>query len=174
MIENKLQVSLTPESVDSLSSVPILLQKVTDHNSKATTKLSFKTALPNEQAGLILYRTTDSYYFLAKEKSTIALYRKIEGKKQLVEQIPYDKTDVYFQMKVTGLDIRFYFGESETQMEPIGKIQDLTALADSPINRFNGLGVGLYASSNNQQSKNKVVYEEFVYRTPQVAIDFTE
>ncbi|PRD51343.1 glycoside hydrolase family 43 protein [Sphingobacterium gobiense] len=163
VVGNKLEMQLMKESVDSLSAVPILLQRVTDHYFQAMTKLYMETTLANEHAGLILYRTTDNYYFLAKEKSTIALYRKIEGEKQLVEQVPYDKADVYFQLRVTGLDIRFYFGASETQMEPIGKIQDLTALADSPINRFNGLGVGLYASSNNQLSKKKVVYKEFVY-----------
>ena len=38
------------------------------------------------------------------------------------------------------------------------------AVSDNKVNRFNGTGVGIYATSNGKQSINKASYQWFEYK----------
>ena len=44
------------------------------------------------------------------------------------------------------------------QSAPVCSTQSLVPLADGPINRFNGLGVGVYASSEGEPTSNEAIY----------------
>jgi len=90
-----LVLATSPEIVDSLVSPAIVVQRIKYHQFSAATKMSFKTSKENEQAGLIIYRTNDSYFTLMKDKSTIILTRKHKGKKEVVATAPYTKQIVF-------------------------------------------------------------------------------
>ena len=43
-------------------------------------------------------------------------------------------------------------------------VQSVDAVSDNKVNRFNGTGVGIYATSNGKQSINKASYQWFEYK----------
>lgn len=163
--KNKLNLFLQPETADSLKSAGIIVQKIKHHNFSISTKLSFQTKTSDEQAGIIIYRSANSYYALLKSKSEVILVKKHYGNKEIVGKAPYSKSDIYINVVGNGLDVKFSFGDSENNLTQLGEIQSLAVTSDdSKSNRFNGPGVGVYATSNGKKSKNKAEYEWFEYR----------
>lgn len=163
LINSQLALTLQPEIVDSLVNSAMIIQKTKHHQFKATTLLNFQTKKDNEQAGLILYRTANGYYSLLKDKSGIALIKKHLGKREIIEHIPYNKQEVFLSVAVNGTEIQFSFGETQEHMTNIGGIQNVAPLSDNKFNKFNGTGVGVYATSNGKQSRNKALYDWFEY-----------
>lgn len=150
-----LTMKLRPETADSLINSSILIQRIAQFKFSASVKVNFKTEKDNEQAGLIIYRTNQSFYMLVKEKKRVTLIRKTEGKKELIAEFPYNKEEVFFNVKADKLELQFSFGETVERMNKIGNVQSLVPLSESNINKFNGTGVGMYVTSNGQPSKNR-------------------
>ena len=159
-----LLLSLSPEVPDSMAHSSMLIKRIADHNYSASTKLTFSTNKANEQAGLIMYRTSNSYYMLLKEKSQIVLVKKFKNRREIVASVNYSKRDIYLQVDVDGIDIKFSYGDNAKDMIPIGETQNLKVLAEGNGNRFNGPGVGIYASSNGKRSKKTAKFDWFEYK----------
>lgn len=160
----RLIMDVQPQVADSLANSSMMVQRIKDPGFSATTYLRFKTSDPGEEAGLILYRGSGNYYALLKGQSEIRLVRTCNGKKELVAKAPYTKTDVYLRATANKLDVVFSFGASPDSMEPVGSTQSMTVLAESPVNRFNGPVVGMYATSNGRPSKARALFDWFEYR----------
>ncbi|WP_303207781.1 glycoside hydrolase family 43 protein [Bacteroides oleiciplenus] len=164
-LENgQLTLSLQSEVADSLVNSAMIIQKTKHHKFQAITQLKFQTKKDNEQAGLIYYRTANGYYSLLKDKKGIALIKKHLGKKEIIEHIPYNKPEVYLAVKVDGLDVHFSFGETLDGMTNIGGNQSIEPISDNKFNKFNGPGIGVYATSNGKPSRNKAIYDWFEYK----------
>lgn len=159
--KGNLVLTLQSEVVDSLVSSAMIIQKVKHHCYTATTKFHFVTEKDNEQAGLILYRTANGYYSLMKDKNGIVLVCKNLGVKSEIKRMPYNASDVYLRAIVKDMDISFFFGQSADSMIGIGGTLSLDAISDNEFNKFNGPGIGVYATSNGKQSHNRVVYDWF-------------
>jgi Beta-xylosidase len=162
--KSKLSLQLSPVVVDSLQHSSILVQKLKHIQSTITTKMNFSTSRSNEQAGLIIYRTNDSYYQLMKEKSRIVLIRKSEGKKDMIAEAPYTNAEVYLRAELNRLNIQFSFGDSMTNQINIGGVQSLKPLCESALNKFNGPGIGVYSTSNGKKSNNRALFDWFEYQ----------
>lgn len=163
MAKGELQMKLQPEVADSLVSPAMIIQRIKHSDYVATTKIRFSTSNKNEQAGLVLYRTNESYFMLLKEKSDIVLIRKFNGEKEIVAKVNYSKPEVILRIDVKRLDAQFSFGETIDSMRQLGEVQSLTVICESAINKFNGAGVGIYASSNGLKSKNTASFDWFEY-----------
>jgi Beta-xylosidase len=158
-----LNLSLQPEVIDSLVNATMVIQKIKHLNFTAMTKLNFHTGKENETAGLVVYRTADCYYSLMKDKLGIVLIKKYLGEKEIIKRIPYSKPNVFLRAQAKGLDINFSFGETTSQMSNIGGTQSLKVISDNKFNKFNGSGIGVYATSNGRPSKNRASYDWFEY-----------
>lgn len=161
--KGELLLKLQPEVADSLVSPAMIIQRIKHSAYSVTTKIRFSTTRNNEQAGLVVYRNNYSYYMLLKEKSNIVLIKKHNGRKEIVAQERYNKPDVLLKLDVNELDAQFSYGETANNMQKIGKVQSMSVIADSEINKFNGPGVGIYASSNGMKSTNTARFEWFDY-----------
>lgn len=157
-----LNLSLQPEVIDSAVNSSMILQKSRHHKFEAKTKLDFQAKKENEQAGIVLYRTTAGHYSLLKGKAGITLIKKYLGKSEVVQHIPYLKREVYLGVAVEDLDVKFSFGESPDDMTNIGGVQHIDVVVKN--GGFNGVGVGVYATSNGQKSGNKASYDWFEYK----------
>jgi alpha-N-arabinofuranosidase len=158
-----LTLFLQPEVVDSLVSAAMIIQKIKHHHFTATTKLTFYTEKDNEQAGLIIYRTANGYYSLMKDKSSLILTKNQANQKELIERIPYNRPEVFLKVEANGLDLMFSYGETADRQKNIGGTQSLVVLSDNQFNKFNGPGIGMYATSNGEPSSNKALYDWFDY-----------
>lgn len=161
--KGQLVLSLQPEVVDSLVNSAMIIQKTKHHRFSAVTRMKFQTKKENEQAGIILYRTANGYYSLLKDKSGIVLVKKHLGDKEIIRHVPYLEPEVYLSVTADNLNVQFCFGKTLDNMVEIGEVQNLNVIADNKLNRFNGPGVGIYATSNGKPSKNVALYDWFKY-----------
>ncbi|MDD2255681.1 MAG: glycoside hydrolase family 43 protein [Bacteroidales bacterium] len=160
----RLVLDLQSEVIDSLVGSAMLIRKIKHHRFTATTKMNFLPRNNNEEAGLVVYRSANGYYTLMKTKKSIVLTRKHMGIKSVIEVLPYNNSDVYFEVSANGLDVAFRFGESPETMQAIGSGLKLDVISDNKFNKFNGPGIGMYATSNGMKTKAKAFFDWFEYK----------
>ncbi|MBD0401549.1 glycoside hydrolase family 43 protein [Flammeovirga sp. EKP202] len=157
-----LKVKLRKEVMNNKTNSSILIQRLVDHDFEASTHLSFKTSKQNEHAGLTIYRTNENHFKLMKEKNTIVLIETFKGIDKEIARIPYKQKEVIFKAAAKDMMVQFYYGNSTSEMHPIGDKRSLIIIADEQGNaKFNGAGIGVYATSNGIDSKNEAVYDWF-------------
>lgn len=161
--DGQLHFKLMPQTVDSLVCPALLMRKPASHFYCATTRLSFSTRKENECAGLILYRNSGAYIALLKGLNELQLVCQEKGVKQILQRILYNEKDVYLHLNVKGLDAVFKYGPSEDQMQESIGVSLLPLTDDNQQNRFNGLGIGMYASSNGKVSEAVADFDFFEY-----------
>lgn len=163
----QLQMQLRPEMVTELVNPSFVAQRTHNFNYNASTKLAFSSTKENEKAGLVIYRKNGNNYQLLKTKNEIVLIKvfqeKNEGeiKPQVVARIPFKKNEVVLTAEVKGLEVNFYFGEDEKNRMQIGETQDYTIVSDEVAQRFNGVYVGMYATSSGTQSNAMAFFDWF-------------
>ncbi len=165
--EGKLIVELRPEKVTELVNPSFIAQRTRHFDYKATTRLSFKSRQDYEKAGLVIYRRHGNNYQLLKTKDEIVLIKAFqEGNKgefvpELVASIPFKGKEVLLSAMVDGLKVQFLYGESEEKLKSIGAPQDYTLISDEVAQKFNGVYVGMYATSSGEESKNTAEFDWF-------------
>lgn len=162
--DGKLELSLEPYTLDALVSSSMLLKKVMHLNYSVLTKLKFIARSVNEQAGIVLYRTSNGYYSLLKGQSDVQLIKMDKGKREILACVQYSSSEIFLGITVNGVKGQFSFGTSLDKMVNIGKAQILNAISDNKYNKFTGTGVGVYSTSNGSISHNVVLYDWFEYK----------
>ena len=117
----------------------------------------------NIDDGFFNGRSANGYYSLMKEKAGIVLTRRFMGESTVVQRVSYTNKNVYLKAEAQGLYVQFSYGESTENMQSIGTAQKLDNIADNKMNKFNGPGIGVYATSNGILSKNKAIFDWFEY-----------
>ena len=168
--DGQMEIRLRPEMVTELVNPSFIAQRTRFFNYEATTKLSFKTKKDNEKAGLVIYRRHGNNYQLLKRKEDIVLIKAFqkgnegEFEPQVVALVPYKGKEVVLSAKVKGLTVQFFFGEGENSLRPIGDIQDYTLVSDDIARKFNGVYVGMYATSSGKKSDSVAMFDYFSMR----------
>lgn len=159
-----LTLSLLPESVDSLVSPALVLTKVSPIGFDATVKLTFQTKKANEQAGIVVHRNCQAYVAVLKGKANLQVVVCDKGAKKVVADIPYTAKDVVLKVEAKGTEATVEYGENADSMKEVASVS-LLPLADAkPVNRFNGVGFGLYATSNGLKTKAKALFTDIAVK----------
>ena len=146
---NLTSIALQPEVLDSLATPACLLQKLHGFKWTFSRDVTFTTKKENEWAGITLYRTANSYYTLLKGKDYIRLTKREKGQSTVVVEQPCKDRTVRLTIEADSLRLRFL-----VDGQPIAPIQSMRPLCDDgKYNKFNGLGVGIYATSTGRKSK---------------------
>jgi len=167
--KGNLEIELRPETVMELVNPSFIAQRTRHFNYEASTKLVFTTKKSNEKAGLAIYRRHGNNYQLLKGKDKVELLKVFqEGNKgdfqpEVIASVPYKNDEVVFHAKVEGLKVQFSYGENESNLKPIGVLQDYTIVSDEVAQKFNGIYVGMYATSNGEESKVISKFKRFNY-----------
>jgi xylan 1,4-beta-xylosidase len=165
-----MQIQLRPETVSELVNPSLIAQRTRHFNYQAITAFTFKSKKENEKAGMVIYRRHGNHYQLLKTKNKLVLIKTLqEGNKgeftsQEISSIPYNKESVVFSVKVNGIKAQFYYGENQFELKPIGENQDYTVISDEVAEKFNGVFVGMYATSTGKESKNSALFDWFKYQ----------
>lgn len=160
-----LNLRIHPQVIDSLTNSSMILRKAEGLSFSATVKMSFQTKCNNEQAGLVLYRTANGYFTLMKGMDKLVLTRKCKGVKAVVAVTSYFDREVLLRLTVEGAEVRFSYSHDGNVWTYIGGREGMTAVADDrKYNKFNGLGVGMYATSQGHKTKNTAHYDWFEYK----------
>lgn len=163
LTDGALELSLLPNVIDSLTNSAMILRKIPDLCYSATARLSFNAKKANEQAGLVLYRTANGYFTLMKGRDCLTLVRKRLGRKDTLATVQYKGSDVTLRVEANGGHARFLYSDDSSTWHGIGEEVSLDAIADNKVNKFNGTGIGLYATSNKKDTKAKAKFDWFDY-----------
>ncbi len=157
--DGRLTLSLRPETLDSLVSPAMTFRRVLSHDYLATTAMTFAPRRKGEAAGLVLHRNASAYVALLRTTDGIAVIES--GRTTAV--LPYDGREVCLSLTAHGMTATLEFGPTPDNMTRAAEVS-LTGLADDGrLNRFNGLGVGVYATSDGRKSRNEASFSHFAY-----------
>lgn len=165
--KGQMTIQLRPEVLTELVQPSFVARRTRHFDYTATTKLNFKTKKTNERAGLAVYRRHGNNYQLLKTKGEILLIKVLQennkGKidPQIVARAPYKGKEVVLSLQVRGIKAQFLYGVDEAHLQPLGGTQDYTVVSDDVAQKFNGVYVGMYATSSGQKSKATAVYDYF-------------
>jgi len=163
--KGELKLKLRKEVLKGLVNASILVQRIEHHKFEVVTKMVFKAINENEQAGLVIYRSNRNHFKLMKDESSLVLIKTYKGKDTEVERVPYTKSEVYLHVEANNLDVQFSYGKSPKSLKPIGVKQSLVVIAGGQWDTgFNGPGIGMYATSNGNESGNEAVFDWFYYK----------
>lgn len=167
-IDGKQIINVRPQVISSYSNPSYLARRVKNHNFEASAKMSFSSKKDNEQAGIVLYRKSSIFYQLLKQNDNIVLFKSIandvNAEKGIIEEVasvPYKGKDVVLKIEGEGIKVKFFYGGSKDSLMQIGNVQDLSCFGDEKAWGFNGTYVGMYATSNGNDSKSKVEFDWF-------------
>jgi len=156
---DRITMRLQPEVIDSLVSPSVLLKKVSEFDFSRTCKITFSTKKDNEEAGMVYYRTANGYFAFMKGKEGISLYCKDKGKKRTIARAPYKEKSVFLKIDVRDNKVRFFYGNTPDASDAICEALSIAPVCDNKYNKFNGTGIGVYASSNGRKSKAVAEFE---------------
>ena len=78
--------------------------------------------------------------------------------------LPYNGDKVWLRLRADGTKATLEYGTSGNDMRKAADI-DLTQLADDgKLNRFNGLGVGIYATALGKKTRREARFDFFSYK----------
>lgn len=161
-------IDLRPETVNEWKNPSFLAKRVRNHHFQASAKMQFVTKKENEKAGLVLYRKSSVHYQLLRHKNAIVLIKTTakdvkseKGMSQEVSKMPYKEKEVVLKIVGEGCKVTFYFGSDDANLQQIGETQDLSNFGDEIAWGFNGTYVGMYATSNGNDSNAKVEFDWF-------------
>lgn len=167
--DGKLYIDLRKQKLEELENPSFIGKRFKHHRFNASAKLSFSTNKSNEKAGLALYRRSTNHYQLLKQEDSIVLIKTSkfgpngELKTSEIARKKYKDNEVVFHVSVIDNIAQFSYGKSKKRLKKIGKQQDLSILSDEYTQRFNGNYIGMYATSDGQDSKAKAVFDWFDY-----------
>ncbi len=168
--DDLLQIKLRPETVNELVNPSFIAQRTRHFSYEATTKLTFMTKKENEKAGLVIYRRHGNNYQLLKGNNEIVLLKvlqkenKGEIEPEIIATIPYKSKEIVLNAKVTDLGVQFFFGKDQDNLIPIGETQDYTIVSDQVAQKFNGVYIGMYATSMSKKSDQVAQFDYFLYQ----------
>lgn len=165
--QGNLEIELRPELLSEFKNPSYIARRTRHFNYQASTKLSFKTTKENEKAGLAIYRRHGNNYQLLRVKEGVVLIKVFQEGNQgefypeVVASAPYPLESVVLRAEVSGRKVQFLYGRNERELKPLGVAQDYTIVSDEVAKRFNGVYVGMYATSSGQISSNKALFDWF-------------
>lgn len=165
--KGKMVIQLRPEILTEFVNPSFIAKRTKNFNYLAKTKLAFKTNKDFEKAGLVIYRRHGNNYQLLKTKNKIVLSKvfqkdnKGEFKPEIIAEIPFVKDEVIFGVQVKGIKAQFMYGENEESLKEIGQAQDYTIISDNVAQKFNGVYIGMYATSTGNKSKKSASFDWF-------------
>ena len=165
-------------TLDDIQARNIILQRETDKNYTAITKMEFRPATV-EQAGILCYYDSQTYisYSLrtdpqSEEGDCMLVVEEKRGReriKRIVAETRGVKSGViYLKVKVDGLRRMFYYSYDNIKWEFCGREENAYFLSDegTPEWGFMGTMVGVYALNYGSGSRIPADFDYFSYETP--------
>jgi len=167
-----LGIDLRPETTMDQSNPSLIARRFQHHQFTATTKMKFAPQSQNEVAGIVAIQNLNFQYRLELglkgDNKVVSLFKvfsknKKEQSVKLVDQKIYSDEDIILSMQVNMMDVEFFFGKDDKHMENIGGKQSCDAFCSNHSGGFTGAYVGMYASSQGEESTNKAWFDWFIY-----------
>jgi xylan 1,4-beta-xylosidase len=170
-VENgELTMNLLPRRATDRGKFAFIARRQQHHNFDVSAKMIFKPEKENEVAGImaaIKHTNNIRLEISISEGSTTArvFYVTSDGEKITGETVlPGSGATYFIKLEARGWNFQFYAGTAENDLIPVGGIQDATILSSEIAKGFTGSFVGMYCSSNGENSSSKASFEWFGYK----------
>ncbi len=166
--ESHLRIYLQPEVIHEICTPPFVGRRQQHKNFEVTVAMDFTPIAENEEAGLVLLSDDRfNYSFVvgkSAESKVLRLYQTEKAKYELLAEIPIEsKSDIYLGIKACDTAYDFYYGYSISKMVPFKQGLKASLLSSTVNEGFTGTYIGMYASSNKQESKSFADFDWFIY-----------
>ncbi len=147
-----------------------LCRRQLSFNFMAETFLEFEPESENEQAGMAIYQSQSFNYQLLvgmeKERSVISLVKTYKDKTETISKtICSEKhTQFYLRISENEQDLTFTYSFDGKLYRTLADHVDARILSTDVAGGFVGNTIGLYATSNGQQSSTVAAFDYFTYR----------
>ena len=164
-----LRIQLRPEMVSQKANPSFIGKRQEHKNFSATLKMEFKPQSDKEEAGFVVERDKDYYlkYTLGLENKIpiLKLTKRVgeSSKDTLVAKLALEKNIQFLKISAKGVFYSFSYSMNGTDWTVIKENFDARLLGLAGAGRFTGTFIGMYASSNGEESKNFVDFDWFKY-----------
>ncbi|MFI3263516.1 MAG: glycoside hydrolase family 43 protein [Rikenellaceae bacterium] len=162
--DGKLTVELRPESAREFVNPSLIAKRISHHTFTASTRMNFKTKKANEQAGLVLYRSSICYMTFTKSNGELIVTSRIKGEEAEVARVKCDLDELILAMESDGKDVTFKYCAPDKPYVTIENVSvPLAVISDDYIGKYSGPMIGVYATSEGEKSRNTASFEWFDY-----------
>lgn len=163
-----LRLKMKPETIMEEENPAFVGRRQQHIDFDAQTVMEFLPQTETETAGIVLLQNKD-YQFrmehvLAKGQREMQLIRREAGKDTKVASKPIASKKVYLKIEAHGQDYSFYYGESPEEWKELALDVDGTLLSTDKAGGFVGAYLGMYVSSNGEDSSNYADFDWFEYK----------
>lgn len=162
-----LTLKLRPERITELVTPSFVGRRQQHINFVASTKMEFTPTNENEGAGIVLLQSNEYnfsfIYTIVGNSKVIRLIQCSAGEEKLLMEQPINASTLYLKVEAHGQDYSFYYSENPTEYKTLIENVDGRILSTDVAGGFVGAEMGLYASSNGEQSDNKAYFDWFEY-----------
>jgi alpha-N-arabinofuranosidase len=137
-------------------------------NFAAATVMEFSPKQDKEEAGIVLYQNSKfNFRFVYTQdngKKLVRLIKCSSGVQEVLAENEVSEEKLYLTVEAYGQDYRFYFGKTTAAENCLMKNVDGRILSTDVAGGFVGTYIGLYASSNGNDSSNHADFDWFEYK----------
>lgn len=168
--DGQLEIHLLPNKATDVKDFAYIARRQQHHDFDVLVKMKFVPKDTTESAGLMAF-TNNSHNIrleITKGNAGAALARvfNVDGQKEHITgaALLHNKNATYYlKIEARGWDFYFLVGTSVEKLMSVGSAQNARILSSEVAKGFTGSYVGMYASSNYTQSKNKAHFDWFEY-----------
>ncbi|MCW3785576.1 glycoside hydrolase family 43 protein [Plebeiibacterium sediminum] len=166
--ESHLRIYLQPEVIHEICTPAFIGRRQQHKNFEAIVAMDFTPDTENEEAGIVLLSDDRFNYSMVVAKkadqSVLRLYQTENSKYELLEEISIENSSkILLGIKAFDTSYDFYYGDSESEMNLFKKGLKASLLSSTVNEGFTGSYIGMYASSNKQESKSFADFDWFKY-----------
>ncbi|MFI3288693.1 MAG: glycoside hydrolase family 43 protein [Rikenellaceae bacterium] len=165
--DGELIMNLRPEVAEEWVNPSLIAHRIEHYEFDVESEMTFRSRKPNEEAGIIIYRSSKSFAKCVRRGDRVLLIANRMGEITELESIECSKDDtITLMLSSDGRDITFAFSQSGKRYE-FNKTVPLSVISFEEAKGYSGPYVGMYATSNGEESKSKAAYNYFDYKSKQ-------
>lgn len=164
-----LEMKLNADTLSTKGTPSYVCQRQLSFDFTAETKLSFSPAVENEQAGIAIYQSQSfNYQLLAGKKGDATVLSLVKTERDKVTVLKEEILDALYPdltLRITEneQDLTFGYSVDGKSEKILADKVDARILSTDVAGGFVGNTIGLYATSNGEESSTVAAFDYFLY-----------
>ena len=159
-----LRLKLRPQKLSEWANPSFVGRRQQHINFTARTAMDFAPGASNEEAGLVLLQNSDFHFrFVVTGNNTVRLIKRQKGAETVLAESAVSGKCIYLKVESYGQAYNFYVASEPEAWQPIAENVDGRILSTTVAGGFVGAYLGLYASSNGENSTAVADFDWFEY-----------
>jgi len=163
-----LRLKLRPEKLSEWANPSFVGRRQQHINFTARSAMDFIPTAPNEEAGVVLLQNSDFHFrfvvtTVSADEMLIRLIKRERGAETILAEAPTSDGRVYLKVEAHGQAYNFYVATKLDAWQPVAENVDGRILSTTVAGGFVGAYLGMYASSNGENSATVADFDWFEY-----------